>query len=333
MNYRNMTIFGLDTIPTNNISSKEALSIVKKVATLCSGNIMIRNNGKHIMINLMTKIETPHSSADSSSVPRDPHSSADSSSAPRDPHSSADSSSAPRDPHSSADSSSAPLDPHPNTLIKIINDLNYDLVSYYINGELYYGKEYLVFNINKFKFAVYPTSFFQINTKLITSLYLYIYNLITQIQRTKHTHSSPQALDCIGDDSGNVCMMLDELFTEINIQFTKQEALVATETNIKLNNLNRNKYNLTLTSSQPSQHTLSVDLLLINPGRKGLCKYINHINSYEYIIYMSCCPGTLKKDMILLKEYKIIISKEFDMFPDNEKYNESVNLFKRDIKI
>lgn len=65
---------------------------------------------------------------------------------------------------------------------------------------------------------------------------------------------------------------------------------------------------------------LVIDVLVVDPPRKGLdTEFINHaINANpERIVYVSCNPATLARDLVLLQEggYKLVSVQPVDMFP------------------
>jgi 23S rRNA (uracil747-C5)-methyltransferase len=61
----------------------------------------------------------------------------------------------------------------------------------------------------------------------------------------------------------------------------------------------------------------SPQLLIVNPPRRGLgdalCKQINHL-SPEFLLYSSCNPDTLVKDLQQLRGYQPLKAQLFDMF-------------------
>lgn len=199
----------------------------------------------------------------------------------------------------------------PDKFNEIIMEIKckYNIVSCYINGVIKFGEKYLIFNIENYKFSVSPDSFFQVNTEFICVMYNYIYDLCKEI--------NIKNLDCIGDDSGNLCMVIDDLFEKISISVTKSSVLESVYENIKINNKNVKQYNENINYGE---------LLIINPGRKGLKNYVKDFN-HQYIIYMSCCPKTLLNDMKLIKKYKIVKNRGFNIFPGSKKYCETINLF------
>ena len=53
----------------------------------------------------------------------------------------------------------------------IINSLKGMVKSIVLNDEVIYGNDYITINVDKYKYAVYPKAFFQVNTDMISKLY------------------------------------------------------------------------------------------------------------------------------------------------------------------
>lgn len=65
----------------------------------------------------------------------------------------------------------------------------------------------------------------------------------------------------------------------------------------------------------------SPELLIVNPPRRGLgdtlCQQISTLNP-EFLLYSSCNPVTLAKDLAQLSQYQALKAQLFDMFPHTE---------------
>lgn len=65
----------------------------------------------------------------------------------------------------------------------------------------------------------------------------------------------------------------------------------------------------------------SPELLIVNPPRRGLgdalCQQISKLNP-EFLLYSSCNPVTLAKDLAQLPQYQALKAQLFDMFPHTE---------------
>jgi 23S rRNA (uracil747-C5)-methyltransferase len=69
--------------------------------------------------------------------------------------------------------------------------------------------------------------------------------------------------------------------------------------------------------------TASPDVVIVNPPRRGLgqalCQDLANINA-PYILYSSCNPQSLAKDLAELEQYRIHQVQIFDMFPNTAHY-------------
>ena len=93
-----------------------------------------------------------------------------------------------------------------------------------------------------------------------------------------------------------------------------QDALL----NSRINKLNNLFFLLGDASKAIKKINAKIDVVIVDPPRKGLDKEgINNILSLnpQKIIYVSCDPFTLKRDLNLLKNYEIKTFKLLDMFP------------------
>lgn len=68
------------------------------------------------------------------------------------------------------------------------------------------------------------------------------------------------------------------------------------------------------------QSALPADVVLINPPRTGIHESVAHVletsaGAPRAVIYVSCDPGTLARDLTRMPKYRITSLKAFDMFP------------------
>ena len=74
------------------------------------------------------------------------------------------------------------------------------------------------------------------------------------------------------------------------------------------------------------------DVLVIDPPKKGLGEFCKSVVGIDEIIYVSCSPIALAKDLRYLKKYYIIdIVIPFDMFPNTMNVETLVRLKRRDL--
>lgn len=191
-----------------------------------------------------------------------------------------------------------------NNLKKIKN-----IKSIYINNDLVYGNPTIKEKINNLEFLIGPNSFFQINTNMIANLYNSIKNFITP-------SSSLLDLYC---GTGTIGIYLNEYFEHIlGIDIVK-ENIENAFLNKEINKIDNISFQHKDASS--IEHTY-FNVVIVDPPRAGLGEktkeHLLNINS-KIIIYVSCNPNTLKKDIEKLKEkYQLIEITPVNMFPKTE---------------
>ena len=191
-----------------------------------------------------------------------------------------------------------------NNLKKIKN-----IKSIYINNDLVYGNPTIKEKINNLEFLIGPNSFFQINTNMIANLYDSIKNFITP-------SSSLLDLYC---GTGTIGIYLNEYFEHIlGIDIVK-ENIENAFLNKEINKIDNISFQHKDASSIENTY---FDVVIVDPPRAGLGEktkeHLLNINS-KIIIYVSCNPNTLKKDIEKLKEkYQLVEITPVNMFPKTE---------------
>ena len=62
--------------------------------------------------------------------------------------------------------------------------------------------------------------------------------------------------------------------------------------------------------------TFKPDVILVNPPRTGLSKEVRLLLEAQELIYISCMPSTLRRDVEELHgRFEVLRAKAFDMFP------------------
>lgn len=198
---------------------------------------------------------------------------------------------------------------------KELNNIECD--SLYINNKYIKGEEYLIDDINGFKFSIYPESFYQINKEGMTS----IYN-----KALEYIHESNSLLD-LYCGTGTIGIWLNNKFKTITGVEINESSIKNANINKELNKLN----NIEFICSDAKNIKGNFDTIVVDPPRMGLSKdvinYLNESNSKE-IIYISCNPNTLKRDIGLLTNYELKDISCCDMFP-RTKHSECVCVLER----
>lgn len=181
---------------------------------------------------------------------------------------------------------------------------NNKIDSLYINDKLVYGHEYITEEINNIKYAIYPDAFFQINT----SNMIIMYDLIKEYAQTGNNLLD---LYC---GTGSIGIYLSNNFKSITgIEINKSSILCA-NINKNINNLNNIKFIL---GDSKIASKSDYDVIVVDPPRSGLSNtVINYLNksNAKRIIYVSCNPKTLKRDLDLINNYNLKEMKVINMF-------------------
>lgn len=180
---------------------------------------------------------------------------------------------------------------------------NNKIVGIIVNNKLIYGEDYYIEKVGKYLFKVNINSFFQINLNILSK----VFDLIS-----KDKYKTVVDLYC-GVGTLGVALNKDKLYGIEIVPEAITDAIKNSEIN-KQNNL----YMLG-DSSKISKIEDKIDCIIVDPPRSGLNnKTINNILKFnsKSIIYMSCNPMTLARDLNILKE-KYLVKKIYilNMFP------------------
>jgi len=180
--------------------------------------------------------------------------------------------------------------------------------SIYVNEKLVYGKEKIIAKLGDFNFLVSNEAFFQVNTKMAYKLYSEIERIIT-----KDKNKTLLDLYC---GTGTIGIFLSKHFKKvIGFEINKKAVLDAKE-NVKINNIENASFEV---GNLDKGVNVLADIIVVDPPRAGLgektIKDILKINPEE-IIYVSCDPMTLARDINLLKDnYEVEEIIPLDLFP------------------
>jgi len=169
--------------------------------------------------------------------------------------------------------------------------------------------ENITINIDKYKFKVNLNSFFQINPYTYEKMFTHIKKLINFNDILLDLYSGV----------GVFSILLSENCKKIySIEINENSYKNALE-NKKINNLENITFMLGKVEDNLPKISEKIDTIIVDPPRSGLSKItikqIININPKK-IIYVSCNPMTLARDLNLLNNsYKLECIKAFDMFP------------------
>lgn len=196
-------------------------------------------------------------------------------------------------------------------------NINHDSKTHEIFGEesIYVGgKGSICEQLGKYKFNIYPTTFFQLNTLQTINLY----DSVKKACKLTHREVVLDAFCGVGTIGIYISNLAKEVY---GIEFNK-ESVEAAKVNAKINkvkNINFYQGNVTKLLPELNKKGISFDVCIVDPPRTGLGEeVINFIlkNPIKRLVYVSCNMSTLAKDLNLLSQiYKINYIEPFDMFP------------------
>ena len=189
---------------------------------------------------------------------------------------------------------------------KFVFDKNYLIEELDINGKIY-------------KYKIIENTFSQPNRKMSEKM------IEWALANSKHLKGDLVELYC---GNGNFTIPLSENFRKVIATEINQESIQAATFNADINNINNitflamsaAEFSMLKKDNSPLLSSYDLQNVLIDPPRGGLDdKSREFVNGFENIVYISCNPETLKRDLeTLAKGRKIEAFAFFDQFPYTE---------------
>ena len=204
-----------------------------------------------------------------------------------------------------------------------IKESFYDINSIYINNKLVLGKESITEVINDLYFEVYPNSFFQVNYEMMKIMY----NKVIDYYK-EHKNLNVLDLYC---GTGTIGMLISKHCKNVIGVEVNNDAIISANKCKDKNNISNIQFHLGKVEDKIDMFD-SIDSIVVDPPRAGIDKHtietILKLNP-ESLIYISCDPATLARDLFTLKEkYNIKEVQPIDMFP-NTYHCESITVLER----
>ena len=184
----------------------------------------------------------------------------------------------------------------------LVNKVKID--SLYLNDKLLYGNAYIIEELGNIKYSIYPNAFFQVNTDNMKIMY----------DKVKEYAGNGNKLLDLYCGTGTIGIYLKENFEEVTGIEVNKEAILNANINKNLNNLSDINF---ICGDASIAKNNNYDVIVVDPPRSGLSnKVINFLNKSDAktIVYVSCNPKTLKRDLDLLAKYSMTKLECINMF-------------------
>jgi len=200
---------------------------------------------------------------------------------------------------------------------------NHKIVGIIQNDKTIYGENYFIDKINNYLFKVSYNSFFQINPFICSKLFYLI---------EKYTENSNNVID-LYCGVGTLSIVTSKNANYVLGVEIVENAIIDANLNKTLNNKNNLEFICNDTKKIIDKINSNFDTIILDPPRSGVSsKVIEKIikENINKIIYVSCNPQTLVRDLKLLEnDYDIKVFKLLDMFPNSEHVESFVLLEKK----
>lgn len=184
----------------------------------------------------------------------------------------------------------------------LVNKIKID--SLYLNDKLLYGNAYIIEELGNIKYSIYPNAFFQVNTDNMKIMY----------DKVKEYAGNGNKLLDLYCGTGTIGIYLKENFKEVTGIEVNREAILNANINKSLNNLSNINF---ICGDASIVKNNNYNVIVVDPPRSGLSnKVISFLNKSDVktIVYVSCNPKTLKRDLNLLNKYNVLKLECINMF-------------------
>lgn len=204
--------------------------------------------------------------------------------------------------------------PQIKSIVKNINMKNTNVILEQENINVY-GNGYIEDKLGDYIFKISPLSFYQVNPIQVKKLY----NLGVEMAQI----SKEDTVFDLYCGIGTISLFMSKYAKKVyGIEIIK-EAIDAANENAKINNVNNTEFYAgdveIVLDDLINNKGITADIVMFDPPRKGLDR--NTINNIlmvkpKKIVYISCNPATLIRDLALFEEqYEIKTIVPVDMFP------------------
>lgn len=162
-----------------------------------------------------------------------------------------------------------------------------------------YGDKTMTLSLNDIQCMILPRSFFQLNTKQAIRLYEIVNEFTPQSNLIVEAYSGIGAISLFVHDKAKEVIGIESILDAVN----------NANENAKINHCDNVRFICGDAAEQFKKIKKPIDTLIVDPPRKGLSTDMKNSildSNIETLIYVSCNPSTLAKDIkVLKKKYKI----------------------------
>ena len=194
--------------------------------------------------------------------------------------------------------------------------------------EILYGRDYIEEELLGLRFQITPFSFFQTNSLGAEVLYQTVRNYIGE--------TNERIVFDLYSGTGTIAQILAPVAKKVVGVEIVEEAVKAAQTNAEKNGLDNCYFLAGDVLKVIDEIEEKPDLIVLDPPRDGIHpKALKKIIQYgvERIVYVSCKPTSLVRDLQVLQEsgYQVIKAKAVDMFPGTANVETVVLLSKGEV--
>ena len=182
-----------------------------------------------------------------------------------------------------------------------------NIVGIILNNKCIYKDNYFYDYIDDMKFKVSYDSFFQVNNYMASNIF--------SILRNNITGKNLLDLYC---GVGTLGLSLKDNFKNIYGIEKVKNAILDAKHNAKINNVKNAFFYAGDTAKIIAKINQKFDTVIVDPPRSGLNKEtLNHLKKInpQTIVYVSCDPMTLARDIKELENYQVKKTNVLNMFP------------------
>ncbi|MBQ3295728.1 MAG: 23S rRNA (uracil(1939)-C(5))-methyltransferase RlmD [Erysipelotrichaceae bacterium] len=196
------------------------------------------------------------------------------------------------------------------SIILNLNDRDTNVILGY-KEKLLYGRDFIYDIYDGIKVKISLKSFYQVNYGQMLKLY-------AKIRELADLKGNETILD-LYCGIGTISLYLARYARNVIGVEIVDQAIINAKDNAKINNINNVSFICADASKGMDEYIKDKDIVVVDPPRKGISKEL--IDTFirlktEKIIYVSCNPATLNRDLLLLKDhYHISSIQPVDMFP------------------